>query len=90
MNFWIELPPSGQQRGKYMVLIKPESACVATFIPFYCIRELFHHPCDMGVHRLHLTYTPTAITPHPPSSRHPYHRMRGQWFSRGGWRGEAG
>lgn len=73
-----------------MVLIKPEFACVATFIPFHCIRELFHHPRDMGVHQLHLSDTPTAITPHPPSSRHPYHRTREQWFSRRGQKGEAG
>lgn len=25
----------------------------------------------MGVHQLHLSDTPTAITPHPPSSRRP-------------------
>lgn len=60
-----------------MVLIKPESTYVATFIPFHCIRELFHPPRDMRVHQLHLSDTPTAITPYPPSSCRPVSQNAG-------------
>lgn len=64
-----------------MVLIKPESACVAPSIPFHCIRGLSHHPLWHGS----ATAAP-QWRPHRRSSPSTFilprrHRTRGQRFS---------